>query len=130
LNADIDYDEVAMYGDRRRMRQVFGIVLDNAIRYSHAGGEVRTHLLQKEGKLSVAVEDDGIGLSDDDRGRVFDRFYRAENARDHVSGSGLGLPVAKAIVEAHHGEIRLLPSATGGVRAEIFLPAEVKLRAQ
>jgi signal transduction histidine kinase len=122
-------DGVVVSGDRGRLRQVIGVVLDNAIRYSRAGGEVRVALASEDGRAVIAVEDDGIGLSEADREHVFARFYRAENARAHSGGSGLGLPVAKAIIEAHKGHIRLAASASGGVRAEIVLPADVKLRA-
>lgn len=129
LEFDDREDGVVINGDRGRLRQVIGVVLDNAIRYSRAGGEVRVGLTTHGGCAVIAVEDDGIGLSEEDRGRVFDRFYRAENARAHSGGSGLGLPVAKAIVEAHKGHIRLTPSKSGGVSVEIELPADVKLRA-
>lgn len=122
-------DGVVVSGDRGRLRQVLGVVLDNAIRYSRAGGEVRVALTTRDGRALIAVEDDGIGLTETERERIFERFYRGENARTHSGGSGLGLPVAKAIMEAHYGHIRLTPSVSGGVRAEIELPADVKLRA-
>jgi signal transduction histidine kinase len=117
-------------GDRDRLAQVLGVLIDNAIRYSRKGGEVRLSSSIDDDKAVISVVDDGIGISPDDFGRVFDRFYRGENAKDHsAAGVGLGLSVAKAIIEAHNGHIRLAPSSSGGVAASIALPIETKLRA-
>jgi signal transduction histidine kinase len=116
-------------GDRGRLAQVLGVLIDNAIRYSREDGEVRLSTSVGDGNVVIAVEDDGIGIAPADADRVFDRFFRAENAREHSAGVGLGLPVARAIIEAHNGHIRLSPSSSGGVTALITLPVETKLRA-
>lgn len=118
----------AVEGDRRRLRQVFSAVLDNAVRYSRDGGEVRVRLFENAAGVAITIEDDGIGVPEDARNRVFDRFFRAANARAHAPGTGLGLPVAKAIVEAHKGSIMISPSISGGVKAQINLLSQVSRR--
>lgn len=127
----IDTDEGAVVvGDRGRLAQVLGVLVDNSIRYSKIGGEIRMSVRVDGGKAVIAVEDDGIGIAPAEVDRVFERFYRTETAKAHSGGGvGLGLPVAKAIIEAHNGHIRLSASSTGGVRATVTLPVETKLRA-
>lgn len=127
----IDADDGAVVvGDRGRLAQVLGVLVDNAIRYSQLDGEVRLSARTDGGKAVVTIEDDGIGIPPAEVDRVFERFYRTDNAKAHSGGGvGLGLPVAKAIIEAHNGHIRLSASSTGGVRATIALPVETKLRA-
>lgn len=122
-------DGAVVAGDRGRLAQVLGVLLDNAVRYSREGGEVRLSSHIDGAHAVIDVEDDGIGIAPADIDHVFERFYRADNAREQSGGAGLGLPVAKAIIEAHNGRIRLSASASGGVRASITLPVETKLRA-
>lgn len=122
-------DGAVVAGDRGRLRQVLAILIDNAVQYSREGGEVRLSSLIDGANALITVEDDGIGIAPDELDRVFERFYRAENAREQGGGAGLGLPVAKALIEAHKGHIRLSASPSGGVRATIALPVETKLRA-
>ena len=122
-------DGVVTIGDQGRLRQVFSILVDNAIRYSEPCGEVRVHVNHDADGVAVSIEDDGIGIAETDLEKVFDRFYRGDNAVRHAKGSGLGLPVAKAIIEAHNGHIRLSSKAGEGVTVKVTLPIEEKLRA-
>jgi len=110
-------------GDRDRLRDLFGVVLDNAARYTPTGGSVVTNLAVREGQAIVRVEDTGIGLDEADRGRVFERLYRGARARAmRPSGTGLGLAIARWIVEAHGGTIELDGRAPGGTVVTITLP--------
>ncbi len=122
-------DGAVVIGDRGRLAQVIGVLIDNSIRYSRAGGEVRLSARIEGGQAVIVVDDDGIGIPASEIDRVFERFYRTDNAKAHSGGVGLGLPVAKAIIEAHNGLIRLAASASGGVTASVALPVESKLRA-
>ncbi len=112
--------------DPSRIHQVITILLENAIRYG--GQHVRVRLNQAPGGYAVSVTDDGPGLTKDELAHVFDRFFRGSNASMHYDGgSGLGLPVAKAIVEAHGGQIALSSESGEGVRATFTLPNRTRL---
>ena len=91
--------------DHDRIKQVLMNLVDNAIRYA-SPGEVTVAIHQVDHKLQIDVSDTGAGLSPEDASRVFDKFYRSRSAKKMKSkGSGLGLTIAKNIVEAHGGEI-------------------------
>ena len=116
-------------GDEGRLRQVFSILIDNALRYSSTGGKVDVSLKRKEKDIVVLVRDSGMGLTKEEARQAFQRFFRGEKAQDHIRGTGLGLPVAKAIVEAHMGTIKLEGKPGKGALATVALPAEDKLKA-
>ena len=110
-------------GDRDRLRDLLGILLENAARYTPAGGSVAATLEVRDRQAIVRIEDTGIGLDDADRERVFERLYRGTRARElRPSGTGLGLAIARWIVEAHGGTIDLARRETGGTVATISLP--------
>lgn len=110
-------------GDPRRLRQVFAILLDNALRYSNPGDSVEVCARAGDGEWQVVVRDQGIGLSDEEAAQAFERFFRGRAAQSHADqGTGLGLPVAKAIVLAHSGSIELRSGAERGAVATVTLP--------
>ncbi len=112
--------------DSGRLRQVLMILLDNAKRYG--GGQIDVRLERSGDSYSIEVSNDGPGLDGEDVDRVFGRFYRGSNAIERYgAGVGLGLPVAKAIVEAHHGHISLDSTPGEGVTVSVVLPAEATL---
>jgi two-component system OmpR family sensor kinase len=116
-------------GDDGRLRQVFSILIDNALRYSNTGGQVEVRLKRQGHEIVVTVSDSGIGLSKEEAKQAFQRFFRGGQAQSHARGTGLGLPVAKAIVEAHEGSIMLEGKPGEGTLATVVLPAEDKLKA-
>ena len=116
-------------GDDGRLRQVFSILIDNALRYSNAQGQVEVDLTRQNNEIVVTVRDSGIGLTKEEEKQAFQRFFRGGKAQGHARGTGLGLPVAKAIVEAHDGRISLERDQGGGALATVVLPAEGKLKA-
>lgn len=110
-------------GDRDRLRELFGILLDNAARYTPSGGSVAVGLEVRDGHALVRVEDTGIGLDAEDRERVFERLYRGARARElRPSGTGLGLAIARWIVESHGGTIELAGRESGGTVALVSVP--------
>lgn len=110
-------------GDRDRLRELFGILLDNASRYTPEGGSVVAAVEVRDGRAVVRVEDTGIGLDKADRERLFERLYRGGRAREmRPSGTGLGLAIARWIVESHAGTIELADRAGGGTAAIVTLP--------
>jgi len=96
--------------DRRRVRQALSILLDNAVKYTPEGGVVRVWAHESDGQVGVTVRDTGVGIPEEELPRIFERFYRADKARTR-GGAGLGLAIARQIVEAHGGtmEVRSTP---------------------
>ncbi len=93
-------------GDADRIASAVDVLLENACMYSHEGGEVRVSLEEKAREITFKVSDDGIGISSEDRKRVFTRFFRSHTAKmADTEGMGLGLSMAKSIIDKHHGEI-------------------------
>jgi signal transduction histidine kinase len=110
-------------GDRDRLADLVGVLLDNAARYTPAGGAVHAELAVDDGTAVVRVSDTGVGLSEEDERRVFERLYRGTRARAmRPSGTGLGLAIARWIVESHGGTIHLANRDGGGTVATVTLP--------
>ena len=127
LSADVS--EAVVSGDQGRLRQVFLILLENAVRYSHPGSQIRVRTGPAPQGVVVAVHDTGVGIPPEELGLVFERFYRGSNAGGaHADGLGLGLPVAKAIVEAHGGAIAVQSRVDEGTVITVTLPAFPRVR--
>jgi signal transduction histidine kinase len=111
-------------GDPARLRQLFLVLLDNAVRYSNSKGEVKVDIASADGEVRVSVSDRGIGIAPEELEGIFERFRRGGNAAAHnAEGLGLGLPVAKAIVEAHKGRIEMASRLGEGTTVTVALPA-------
>ena len=109
--------------DRGRMFQLLDNLVGNAIKFTPAGGKVAVRLSREGDLLRLEVEDSGIGIAPDDQHRLFERFFRASNTRDApVPGTGLGLYIARAIVEAHGGRIAVESSVGAGTCFCVELP--------
>lgn len=101
-------DQAPVVGDKERIRQLLYILLDNAIKYTPNGGEIKLLLARVENAVEISVQDTGIGIKEEERERIFDRFFRTDKARSRQAGGhGLGLSIAKWIVEAHGGTIHV-----------------------
>ena len=112
-------------GDRQRLEQVVTNILGNAIKYTPDGGHIAVTGGGSGRSVWVEVTDDGIGIPEKDRDRIFDRFYRVDKARSRESGgTGLGLSIAKEIVERHHGSLRLVPREGRGTTIRLVLPID------
>jgi signal transduction histidine kinase len=109
-----------LMGSDLLLREMLNNLIDNAIRYTPAGGEITVRVRNSGGQLVLTVEDNGPGIPHEERELVFERFHRA--AASHEEGCGLGLPIVREIAHAHHGEIRLLDSAAGSL-FEVRIPA-------
>jgi signal transduction histidine kinase len=95
-----------LQADRGRMFQLLDNLISNAIKFTPEGGRIEVRLLQRDSRLRLEIADTGIGIAQEDLGRLFERFFRASTATErHIPGTGLGLYIAGAIVGAHGGEI-------------------------
>jgi signal transduction histidine kinase len=128
INQEIEETRAIVHGDAGRLRQVFAILIDNALRYSNEGDRIDVSLVHEDKEVRICFQDQGIGLTEDEAEQAFERFYRGSKAEQHARGTGLGLPVAKAIVEAHGGTISLGGKLGEGALATVILPAENRLR--
>ena len=112
-------------GDPARLRQLFLVLLDNAVRYSKSKGAVKVEIGSADGEVRVRVSDRGIGIPPEEMEGIFERFRRGGRAAAmNEEGLGLGLPVAKAIVEAHKGRIEMASSPGEGTTVTVALPAD------
>ena len=113
-----------VWGDATRLRQVLLILLDNALRHTPRGGEIRLESQQRGRQLQIVVADTGGGIPAEHLPRVFERFYRADSARTATGdgGAGLGLAIAQALVQAHHGQISIESQPGKGTRVSLLLP--------
>jgi len=108
--------------DGERIVQVFNNLLDNAVKYSPAGGPVGIRTLTAPGELSLAITDQGIGMTADQVEFIFDRFYRADAGNGTIKGFGLGMSIVKQIVEDHGGRIAVASTPEEGTTVTLVLP--------
>lgn len=121
-----DCDPAWVMGQPEGLRVLLRNLLDNAIKYSPAGGQVdlSLHATPGEGQVLLLVEDSGPGIPAGERQRVFDRFYRSSASASQAPGSGLGLAIVKAIADRHGAQLRLSQSGRlGGLQVELRLPS-------
>jgi signal transduction histidine kinase len=113
---------VRAYFDRARVEQALAILLDNAAKYTPPGGEVTVSVGEHDGWADLAVSDTGVGISEDRIPQIFERFYRADEARN-TGGAGLGLSIARQIAEAHGGTIAVESKPDEGSTFVFRIPA-------
>ena len=117
-----ELEDIRLKGDELKLRRMLLNIVENAIKYSHAGGRVRVSSHANNGYANIYVKDNGIGISEMDIKYIFDRFYRADRSRKRASGSGLGLSISRWIAEAHQGGIEVETQPAQGSMFTIKLP--------
>jgi heavy metal sensor kinase len=123
LKLENDSPSIALNGDEELIRRLILNLLDNAVKYTPAGGEISLALARQNGSAEIVVRDTGIGIPEAAQPRVFDRFYRVDKARARaMGGAGLGLSIAQWIVEAHGGAITLASAPGQGSTFTVRLP--------
>ena len=116
-------EPVVIHGDDLRLRELILNLVDNAVKYSREGQTVELSLQVVGRQAKITVQDYGIGIAPENQARVFDRFYRTDDARAHAAkGTGLGLAICKWIVEVHQGKIELQSALEHGSCFTVFLP--------
>ena len=114
-------EEINLSADENQLRQVFVNLLDNAIKYTAAGGSIFVKVRKENGAAQIQIRDTGIGISKEDQPFIFDRFYRVDKARSSP-GFGLGLSIVKSIVEVHRGTIYVESQPSRGTVFTVLFP--------
>jgi PAS domain S-box-containing protein len=123
IHFDVNAAETTVVADPDRMRQVVDNLLSNALKYSAEGTDIDVRVAREDGSVATAVTDHGIGIPRDEIPQLFERFHRARNVSSrYYGGLGLGLYIAKAIVEAHDGEITVESEEGSGSTFTMRLP--------
>lgn len=114
---------VRVYGDKQALKQAIRVFIDNAQKYTEPGDTIRISCENQRGICVITVEDTGIGMKKKDLDNIFSRFYRADDVRDKkIEGHGLGLSIAKLIIVAHTGKIKIRTQYTKGTSFTVTLP--------
>lgn len=123
FRVDIPTDAVTLQGDETGLRQVVDNLLDNAIKFTPAKGEVRLSLTEGAGVARIEVEDTGIGMPEPELSKIFERFYQVDDSSTrNYGGQGLGLAICREIISWHHGRIWAERRRTGGIRFVVTVP--------
>lgn len=124
VSITVDTEPLYTYGNAALLSELVMNLLDNAVKYNNEGGSVHATLKPEgEDKLELTISDTGIGIPKDKQGRVFERFYRAEESRNKsTGGSGLGLAICKHIVEKHKGTLSMTSEEGKGTTVTVILP--------
>ena len=126
VHTDIPDTFPPIRGDELRLSQIFSNLIGNAIKYTPPEGEVRVFAEQQGKRIRVSVQDNGLGISPEDKAQIFDRFYRVRRPEtDSIEGTGLGLAIVKSLVEAHQGEIALVSQLNKGSTFHVTLPLDI-----
>jgi two-component system OmpR family sensor kinase len=115
-------DQAMVSGDSDRLRQLLLNLVDNALKYTPAGGHVTLTLRRSAGWVQVDVEDTGIGISPEDLPHIFERHYRADRSRGRSGGHGLGLAIAQWIAKAHGGRLEVSSQLGKGSVFTLWMP--------
>lgn len=123
LTLSMDVDDVEFTGDPAFLEKVWENLLSNALKYTLTGGTIAIGLMDTSSSVILTVQDDGIGIKEQEMDRIFDRFYRADDSRTHkTSGTGLGLSIVQQVVKLHKGEIEVTSTNENGTMFTVTLP--------
>lgn len=116
-----------LLGEDGMLSELVYNLCENAIKYNHPNGNVWLRLSQDDKEIEICVKDDGIGIPEESRLRVFERFYRVDKSHSkQIGGTGLGLSIVKHVVEYHHGRVELNSALGVGTEIRVFLPKEAE----
>lgn len=129
LTCEVSEEAAAVMGDQRRLHQVIFNLVSNAVKYSTEGGTIQIRVKQEKHKAVLIVEDQGIGMAEEELPLIFERFYRTDLSRSRkTGGAGIGLAIVKAIVQAHQGTVTVTSKVGCGSRFTVTLPAGEETR--
>ncbi len=122
-------EKLPVLADSRAIQRLLAILLDNAIKYTPAPGAIELRLAARDDNAVIAVCDTGIGVAQEDQGKIFERFYRVDKARSReLGGAGIGLAFADWIVKQHRGSIAVHSSLGSGSSFEVVIPLDSPAR--
>jgi len=121
-------DEILVRGSEDLLERAVGNLIENSRKFGGSEARIRIRVMSRDGAGVVCVDDDGPGIPDEYRARVFERFYRGAADRHRTPGTGLGLAVVRAIALRHGGEVSAVPGERGGAEIRIVLPLLVESR--
>ncbi|TBL70781.1 sensor histidine kinase [Paenibacillus thalictri] len=123
LTLDLSLPNVKIHADKDQLNQVWMNLLGNSIKFTPPGGGIRIQLEPAMSEIRVSISDNGIGITEADRERIFERFFKADRSRSSkTGGSGLGLAIVHKIVALHHGRIEVNSSPGTGTMFTVTLP--------
>jgi len=123
---DLAPDVRVISADPTRLQEILYNLLDNAVKYSSPGAEIRLHAQRRDGQVALTVSDTGVGIGPDDLPRIFERFYRVDKARSsELGGTGLGLSIVKHIAQLHGGSVEAESEPGHGTTIRVLLPVEI-----
>ena len=123
LNIHLELPRTEIYADEDLLNQVWLNIFGNSIKFTPEGGDIFIELRPGNGEIGIVFRDTGIGIAEEDRKRVFERFYMADKSRNReAGGSGLGLAIVKRIVELHNGSVEIDSAVGKGTVFTVFLP--------
>ena len=126
LVVDLAGELPAVRADEMRLQEIIYNLLDNAVKYSRDGGEIRLMARPHGNEIELSVSDAGVGIAKEDLPRIFERFYRADKARsgEGVRGTGLGLAIVKHIAQLHGGRVEAASQPGGGTTVRVLIPVQ------
>lgn len=124
INVNIEYPEKYIYGDEFILKQILVNLLINSIKFSPEGGQIQMSVRKSNKYLELSIKDEGIGIDEKDIKKIFQPFYRANNATD-IPGIGLGLAIVKKLIKIHKGKIKCYSSLGNGTEFQIFIPLKL-----
>ncbi|MFA6173167.1 MAG: ATP-binding protein [Kiritimatiellales bacterium] len=127
LRANLPEDPLIIFGDKTRIQRTIANLIDNAIKYTKSGGDITIAAFIQGTLIRIEISDSGIGIDPEESDRIFERFYRSEKSRSS-QGNGLGLSLARTIVEAHGGTISVKSAPGKGSTFTITLPRGIEQR--
>ncbi|PYK10229.1 MAG: hypothetical protein DME61_03855 [Verrucomicrobia bacterium] len=127
LIVDLPPDAPTIRADRARLQEALYNLLDNAVKYSREHGEIRLIARRHENEIVLNVSDNGVGISEEDLPRIFERFYRVDKARstESIRGTGLGLAIVKHIAQLHGGRVEANSEPGKGTTIRVSLPVRM-----
>ncbi|WHZ03419.1 HAMP domain-containing sensor histidine kinase [Neobacillus sp. YX16] len=118
---------VSLIGDKERIHQLMVILIDNAMKYTKEGGKIIISCSQTSHSVLIKVQDNGIGIEEENMPKIFDRFFQVDKSRTEEAGAGLGLAIAKWIIDKHYGKVKVHSKVGVGTSFEIIFPKNQRI---